>query len=58
MNWQNDFCGVKEICKPNAEQAGKSDISTEEAEYKWTGIPELNPEKLNGAEEFPLHLMD
>lgn len=60
MNWKNEFYGVKEICKPNPEQAGKSkyDTSPEEAEYTWTGIPELNPEKLNGTEEFPLSLMD
>lgn len=50
MNSQNEFCGVKEICKPNPEQAGKSDTSMEEAEYTQTGIPELNPEKLNRTE--------
>lgn len=35
MNWQSELCGVKEICKPNPEQAGKSkyDTSMEEAEY-------------------------
>lgn len=52
--------GVKEICKANPEQAGKSkyDITMEEAKYTQTGIPELNPEKLNVTKEFPLSLMD
>lgn len=51
---------MKEICKPNPEQAGKSkyDRNTEEAEYTRTRTPEFNPEKLNGTEEFPLSLMD